>query len=54
MLNLSKLNGITATIIASANCGLDAHRIAGKLVAKYGMDSTVALALVTAVLDAVA
>lgn len=54
MLNLSKLNGITATIIACANCGLDAPRIAGKLVTKYNMDGAIALALVTAVLDAVA
>lgn len=54
MLNLSKLNGISATIIACANCGLTADRIAAKLVSKYGMSPAVAGSLVSAILAAVA
>jgi hypothetical protein len=54
MLNLAKLNGITATIIACANCGLSPEKIAAKLSIKYGMDSDVALELVEAIVAAVA
>lgn len=54
MLNLSKLNGITATIIACANCGLSPDRIAAKLVSKYSMSNDVALELVNAIIAAVA
>ena len=54
MLNLSKLNGITATIIACANCGLSPDRIAAKLSAKYGMSNDAAMDLVNAIVAAVA
>lgn len=54
MLNLAKLNGITATIISCANCGLPADRIAAKLSSKYGMANDVALELVNAIVAAVA
>lgn len=53
MMNLSQLNGITATIIACANCGLSAEKCAAKLTAKYGMESGKALALVRAILAVV-
>lgn len=49
MLNLAKLNGITATIVACVNCGLTADHIAAKLASKYGVSESAALALVNAV-----
>ncbi len=51
MLNLAKLNGITATIVACLNCGMDHDAIARKLYGKYPMSLTVddALALVRAI-----
>jgi len=52
-MNLSRINGITATIVACANCGLTAVRIAAKLEAKYGMSQSAALAMTLAVLSVI-
>lgn len=52
MLNLSKLNGISATIIACANCGLSHELIISKLVNKYAMNYYTASQLVAAVIAA--
>lgn len=51
MNKLAKLNGISATIIACANCGLDASRIADKLASKYGVPRSKALAMVEAIVS---
>lgn len=51
MNKLAKLNGISATIIACANCGLDASRIADKLASKYGVPRSKALVMVEAIVS---
>lgn len=50
MLDLKLINGITATVAASCNCGLSPERVAAKVATKYGIPQDVAAALVNAML----
>ena len=48
-MHLSKLNGITATIVACLNCQLCVAAISDKLIAKYGLNENQAHDLIIAV-----
>ncbi len=48
-MNLSRLNSITATIVACLNCGCSVERTAAKLSAKYAISDGDARALILAI-----